>query len=69
MSEFVDRARELRRIVEPHYNCAQAAFVPFAERMDLTHEQAYSVTQAFGGDMQTGSVCGALVGAQLLKQS
>ncbi|MBR2836188.1 MAG: C_GCAxxG_C_C family protein [Coriobacteriales bacterium] len=63
MGEFVDRARELRRIEAPHYNCAQAVFVPFAEQMGFTHEQAYSVAQAFGGGMQTDNVCGALVGA------
>ena len=63
MGDHVERARELRGIATPHYNCAQSTFVPFAERRGLTHEQAFSIAQAFGGGMQTGNVCGALTGA------
>lgn len=63
MSIYLDRAQELRAIVEPHYNCAQAVFAPFAERVGLSFEQACAVADGFGGGMRTGSVCGALTGA------
>ena len=28
MSEYLQRAKELRAIVTPHYNCAQAVLLP-----------------------------------------
>lgn len=63
MGIYLDRARELRSDTNVHYNCAQAAFVPFAERAGLDAEQAFAVAQGFGGGMQTGNVCGAVTGA------
>lgn len=63
MSVYLDRARELRASVDVHYNCAQSVVVPFAEQAGMSCEQACAVAQAFGGGMQTGSVCGALTGA------
>lgn len=63
MGVYLDRAKELRKIASPHYNCAQAVLVPFAERSDMGGEQAYAVAQAFGRGMHSGSVCGACVGA------
>ena len=63
MGVYLDRAKELRKIADPHYNCAQAVLVPFAEQSEMGPEQAYSVAQAFGRGMQMGSVCGACVGA------
>ncbi len=65
MGIYQDRARELRAIEEPHYNCAQAVLIPFAETVGMTHEQAYAVAQGFGGGMRMGDVCGALTGAYL----
>lgn len=65
MSVYRERARELRAIEEPHYNCAQAVLVPFAETSGMTHEQAYAVAQGFGGGMRMGDVCGALTGAYM----
>ena len=62
---YLDRARALRAIEEPHYNCAQSVLIPFAEQAGLTPEQAYAVAQAFGGGMRSGSVCGALTGAYM----
>ena len=63
MSTNLERARELRAIDEPHYNCAQAVFIPFAEQAGLTVEQAYAIAQGFGGGMAAGKTCGALTGA------
>ena len=63
MSEYLDRARELRATIEPHHNCAQSVLAPFAERVGMTYEQVCAVAQGFGGGMQTGEVCGALTGA------
>lgn len=65
MSEYLERARALRAIDEPHYNCAQSVLIPFAEKVGLTHDKAYAVAQAFGGGMRCGSVCGALTGAYM----
>ena len=35
MSKYIDRAKELRAIVTPHYNCGQAAILPFAEELGI----------------------------------
>ena len=40
MSKYMDRARELRAIVTPHYNCAQAVLLPFAPDAGVSEEQA-----------------------------
>lgn len=37
MSKYYDKAVELRAIKDPHYNCAQAVVVPFAE--DILNEK------------------------------
>ena len=63
MGIYVDRAKELRAIKEPHYNCAQGVLVPFAEHAGMVADDAYAISQAFGRGMQTGNVCGAVVGA------
>lgn len=63
MSIYVDRAKELRAIDVPHYNCAQGVLVPFAERAGISADDAYAIGQAFGRGMQTGNVCGAVTGA------
>lgn len=63
MSPFLARAQELRASTEPHFNCAQSVLVPFAEHAGYTTEQACAFAAAFGGGMQTGSLCGAFTGA------
>lgn len=63
MSKYLERARELRAIEEPHYNCAQAVLIPFAERQGMSADEAYRLAQAFGGGMRMGNVCGAVTGA------
>lgn len=63
MGKYLERAKELRASVDPHYNCAQAVLVPFAEEAGFTTEQACAFAAAFGGGMQTGNLCGAFTGA------
>lgn len=62
MSKYLDRAKELRAIVEPHYNCAQSVLLPFAEEAGFSEEQAMKVAVNFGAGMKRGSVCGAITG-------
>lgn len=44
-------------------NCAQSAFLPFAEQGGLDREEALLVASCFGGGMRCGEVCGAVTGA------
>lgn len=62
MSKYMDRSKELRAIVTPHYNCAQSVLLPFAPDAGLSEEAAYQVAANFGGGMKIGSVCGAITG-------
>ena len=43
MSKYLDRAKELRAITEPHYNCGQSVVMPFAEDAGITEEQAFGI--------------------------
>ena len=62
MSKYLDRARELRAIVSPHYNCGQSVIVPFAEDMGLSLEQAMGIAANFGGGLKRAAACGAITG-------
>ena len=62
MSKYMDRARELRAIVTPHYNCAQSVLLPFAPDAGVTEETAYLLSANFGAGMKRASVCGAITG-------
>ena len=62
MSRYVERAKELRTIEIPHYNCAQAVVIPFCEDAGIDEKTAYRFAAAFGGGMKSGSVCGAVTG-------
>ncbi|MBQ8654052.1 MAG: C_GCAxxG_C_C family protein [Clostridia bacterium] len=62
MSKYLDRARELRAIVTPHYNCAQSALLPFAPEAGVSEETAYLLAANFGAGMKMASVCGAITG-------
>ena len=66
MSKHLDRAKELRAIVTPHYNCAQSVLLPFTEEAGLTEEQAMKIAANFGLGMKMGSVCGAVTGALMI---
>ena len=62
MSKYLDKAKELRAITEPHYNCGQSVVIPFAEDAGLTPEQAFGICANFGGGLKRGSACGAITG-------
>ncbi len=66
MSEMMRRSRELRDDPSVHYNCAQGVFIPFAEKMGLTKEQANAITQNFGAGMRAGMTCGAITGGLMV---
>lgn len=62
MSKYLEKAKELRAIVTPHYNCGQAVVIPFAEEAGLTEAQALGICANFGGGLKRGSACGAIAG-------
>ena len=62
MEKYLDRARELRAIVTPHYNCAQSVLLPFAEVFGMSEEDVMRIAVHFGAGMKMGSVCGAVTG-------
>lgn len=63
MSDIMNRAKELRDDPNVHYNCAQAVFIPFAERKGISAEAANAITANFGAGMRAGLTCGAITGA------
>ena len=62
MSRYLDKAKELRAIITPHYNCGQSVILPFAEDMGLSEEQAMGIAANFGGGLKRASACGAITG-------
>ena len=62
MSQYLERAKQLRAVVTPHYNCGQSVVVPFAEAAGLSEAQAYGICANFGGGLKRGSACGAITG-------
>ncbi|MBQ4580389.1 MAG: C_GCAxxG_C_C family protein [Clostridia bacterium] len=62
MSKYVARARELRAIVTPHYNCGQAVILPFAEEMGIPSDLTMRFAANYGGGMKTGALCGGVAG-------
>ena len=57
-----ERAAQLRSDPNVHYNCTQGVFIPYAEELGLTTEQANAIGAHFGGGMHVGATCGAIVG-------
>ena len=62
MSKYLERAKELRAIITPHYNCGQSVVLPFAEDAGLTEAQAMGICANFGGGLKRASACGAITG-------
>lgn len=64
MVEFkVSRALDL---FKKGFNCAQAAFLPFAEDCGITEEDAMRIASGFGGGVsRQGEICGAASGAAM----
>ena len=66
MSQYLDKAKELRAITTIHYNCAQSVAVPFAEAVGISEDTACRMAANFGGGMKMASTCGALTGALMV---
>ncbi|MDO5326773.1 MAG: C-GCAxxG-C-C family protein [Clostridia bacterium] len=62
VSKYLNRAKELRAIITPHYNCGQSVVLPFAKDAGLTEEQAMGICANFGGGLKRASACGAITG-------
>jgi C_GCAxxG_C_C family probable redox protein len=63
MSEYLEKAKALRADTATHYNCCQAALMPFCEKYGLDPEAGRKAGAFFGSGMRCGSVCGAVTGA------
>lgn len=63
MSKYLDKAKEIRAIVEPHHNCAQSVIESFNEDSDVSNELAYRIGSCFGAGMKSGGTCGVVTGA------
>lgn len=66
MSEYMEKAKKLRAIVSPHYNCAQAVVIPFAEKAGITPDIAWKMAANFGGGMRRAAACGAITGGLMV---
>ena len=62
MSKYLDRAKQLRAVVSPHYNCGQSVVIPFAEDAGLTEQQAMGICANCGGGLKRAFACGATTG-------
>lgn len=62
MSKYLDRAKKLRAIVTPHYNCCQSVVLCFAPDAGVSEEQAYRMAYHFAAGMRMGATCGAVSG-------
>ena len=62
MTEMMKRSHALRDDTTTHYNCAQAVFIPFAEKKGIGAAQATAITANFGSGMRAGLTCGAITG-------
>ena len=62
MSEYLERAKELRNDPNVHYNCAQAVLAAFGPDAGLPEEAACRITANFGSGMKMGETCGAVTG-------
>ena len=66
MSKYLDRAKEIRAIVEPHHNCAQSVLMSFNKDAGIADELAYKMGACFGLGMKSGGTCGVVTGALML---
>ena len=62
MSKFITRAKALRAIVTPHYNCGQSVILPFAEALGIPEATVMLFGANFGRGMKGGELCGAIAG-------
>ena len=66
MSKYLDRAHEIRAIVEPHHNCTQSVLMSFTQSLKLDDETAYKIAVAFGAGMKSGLTCGVITGGLMV---
>ncbi|MDO4477910.1 MAG: C-GCAxxG-C-C family protein [Lachnospiraceae bacterium] len=66
MGKYLERSKEVRACTDPHYNCAQGVFVPFAEVCGVDEKKAFDIAAHFGAGMKCGSVCGAITGGLMV---
>lgn len=66
MSKYYDKAAALRAIKDPHYNCAQAVVMPFAEDAGISEQVAKNIAANFGGGMKRAATCGAIAGGLMV---
>ena len=48
------------------FNCAQSVFTPFAVEHGIDEKLALQISAAFGGGINEGSICGAVIGAGMV---
>ena len=65
MSRYLERAKTLRAISVPHYNCAQSVLLPFEEEAGITEEEGLRIAANLGGGMRIAATCGAFAGAAI----
>lgn len=66
MNKYEAKARELRAIVTPHYNCAQSVVVPFIEDAGYDEATALKFASNFGQGMRMAGTCGAVTGGLMV---
>jgi C_GCAxxG_C_C family probable redox protein len=66
MSKYLERAKEIRAIVEPHHNCTQSVLMSFTQSLNLDDETAFKLAVAFGGGMKSGITCGVITGGLMV---
>ncbi len=66
MSKYLDKAKEIRAIVEPHHNCTQSVLMSFTQSLNLDDKTAFKIATAFGGGMKSGITCGVITGGLMV---
>lgn len=63
MSRYLEKAKEIRAIENPHHNCTQSVLMSFTQDLNMNDETAFRLGANFGGGMKCGLTCGVLAGA------
>ena len=67
MSKYLDRAKELRAIASPHYNCAQSVFCAFTDVTGYDLDTSARMASSFGGGLgRLRETCGVVSAAALV---
>ena len=66
MGKNLEKAKEIRAIIDPHHNCAQSVLMSFSDDLELNRKTAYQIGSCFGSGMKCGSTCGAITGALMV---